>query len=173
VSTSSSLPRNPPIDPAMTNNDVLRRIRYTFDFSDEEMMALFTRGGRDATRAEVSDWLKRDEDAAFQPLADVDLARFLDGLIIAKRGPRPGPPRPPETTLTNNIILAKLRIALSLRSEDVIELLASAGFVVSAHELSALARKPSHRSYRPCQDQLLRKLLQGIQARYRDGEPEG
>lgn len=158
----------------MTNNDVLRRVRYIFDYGDDRMIAVFGQGGRTVCRAEVSDWLKQDDHEAFQPLADVDLASFLDGLIVALRGPRDGAPRPPEARLTNNIVLRKLRIALSLRSEDIVALLASVGFTVSTHELSALARKPGHRSYRPCQDQLLRKLLQGLQLQQRGtGADEG
>ncbi len=151
----------------MTNNDVLRRLRYTFDYDDDRMIALFGLGDRVVTRAEVSDWLKSDHDPAFTPLQDADLGRFLDGLIVAHRGPRDGPARPPDKRLTNNIVLTKLKIALSLRSEDIIELLASVGFSASAHELSAFARRPQHRSYRPCQDQLLRKLLQGLQLKHR------
>lgn len=156
----------------MTTNDVLRRVRYMFDFGDDEMIAIFAHAGRTVTRAEVSDWLKRDEDPSFQAMRDVDLATFLDGLIIEKRGRKDGPPRVPEEHLTNNIILAKLKIALSLKSDDMIALLDSVGFSVSKHELTALSRRRGHKHFRECQDQLLRKLLQGLQRKLRPQAPD-
>ncbi len=151
----------------MNNNDILRRIRYVFDFGDTEMIAIFAHADRVVTRAEVSDWLKRDDDPAFQAFTDPDLATFLNGLIIEKRGKSDGPPRAPETRLTNNIILTKLKIALALKSDDMIAILALAEFPVSKHELTALSRKPGHKHFRECQDQLLRNFLQGMQRKYR------
>ena len=46
----------------MTNNDVLRRIRYTFNFDDTKMIHIFGLGGLQVTRAQNSDWLKKDDD---------------------------------------------------------------------------------------------------------------
>ena len=48
----------------MTNNDILRRLRFTFDFNDETVMNLFCDGGIEVTRAEISDWMKKEEDEA-------------------------------------------------------------------------------------------------------------
>ena len=61
----------------MTKNDILRRIRYTFDFNDEKMIAIFALANHKATRAEISDWMKREEDPAYKPLYDDELAVFL------------------------------------------------------------------------------------------------
>ncbi len=107
----------------VTNNDILRRIRYAFDFDDSKMMALFSLGGEEATRAEVSDWLKKDDDPAYQSLNDKKLISFLDGLIEDRRGKREGPPPPPEEFLNNNIILRKLKIALNLKDDDILDIL--------------------------------------------------
>ncbi len=46
----------------MNNNDVLRRIRYTFNIDDTKMITLFGHGGVEVTRAEISNWLKKDDD---------------------------------------------------------------------------------------------------------------
>lgn len=97
----------------MTNNDVLRRIRYTFDFSDTQMIALFALADCEVTRGQISDWLKKEEDPAYQNLSDTLLATFLNGLIIDKRGKREGPQPVPEKRLNNNLIFRKLRIALT------------------------------------------------------------
>ena len=151
----------------MTNNDVLRRLRYIFDLNDNKMMALFSLGGTPVSRAQMSDWLKKDEDEAFALCSDVDLATFLNGFIIDKRGKREGPPMVAETELTNNAILAKLKIALELRAEDMLDLLQTAGMTLSKPELSAFFRKPGHKHYRQAKDQVLRNVLKGLQQKYR------
>ena len=69
----------------MTNNDVLRRIRYTFAFNDDSMIAIFKEAGYAATREEISDWLKKDEEETFKSCDDVLLATFLNGLINFKQ----------------------------------------------------------------------------------------
>ena len=151
----------------MTNNDILRRIRYIFDFGDSKMIALFDLAGHQVTREQISDWLKKDDDAAFQKCLDTQLAIFLNGLIIDRRGKREGPQPKPEKHLTNNIIFMKLKIALNLKAEDILEILALVDVKISKHELSALFRKPGNRQYRDCQYQMLRNFLQGAQLKYR------
>jgi len=154
----------------MTNNDVLRRIRYSFDLDDSKMIAVFGLGDLDVTREQISDWLKKDEDPAFKECSDTEMARFLNGFIIDRRGKKEGPKPEPEKRLTNNIIFRKLKIALDLKSEDVLELLEPSDVSLSRHELSAFFRKPKHKHYRVCQDQVLRYFLKGIQHKYRDEE---
>ena len=152
----------------MNNNDILRRIRYTFDFDDSKMIKLFALADYKATREQISDWLKKDEDPAFQKCSDTELAIFLNGLIIDRRGKKDGPQPKPEQRLTNNIIFMKLKIALDLKSEDVLEILNLADVQISKHELSAFFRKPDHKHYRECKDQILRNFLNGMQLKYRD-----
>jgi uncharacterized protein YehS (DUF1456 family) len=151
----------------MTNNDVLRRIRYTFNFDDTKVIAIFGLGGLEVTRAEISDWLKKEDDPDYRSCSDVQLASFLNGLIIDKRGQKDGPPTPPETSLTNNIIFRKLKIALNLQADEVLALIKRADFSMSKHELSAFFRKPGHKHYRECKDQVLRYFLKGVQLKYR------
>lgn len=147
----------------MTNNDVLRRIRYTFDFDDSKVIAIFGLAGLEVTRAEISDWLKKDDDPDYKSCSDIQLATFLNGLIIEKRGKKDGPQPEPEKTLNNNIIFRKLKIALNLQAEDVIKLLKKSDFRISKHELSAFFRRPDHKHYRECKDQVLRYFLKGLQ----------
>ncbi|MDH5299074.1 MAG: DUF1456 family protein, partial [Desulfobulbaceae bacterium] len=77
-------------------NDILRRIRYAFDFDDSKMIALFGLADCQVTRAQISDWLKKDDDPAFQEFSDMQLAIFLNGLINDRRGKKEGPPPEPE-----------------------------------------------------------------------------
>ncbi|MDX2416427.1 MAG: DUF1456 family protein [Xanthomonadales bacterium] len=151
----------------MTNNDVLRRIRYTFNFDDSKMIAIFSLADLEVTRAEISNWLKKDDDPDYQKCSDVTLAIFLNGLINDKRGKKEGPQPEPETSLSNNIIFRKLKIALNLQAEDVLMLLKQADFSISKHELSAFFRRPGHKHYRECKDQVLRYFLKGVQLKYR------
>jgi len=151
----------------MTNNDILRSIRYTFDFSDSKMISLFALADQVVTRAQVSDWLKREDDPAYQECEDVLLATFLNGLINDKRGKQEGDQPIPEDRVSNNIVLRKLKIALDLKADDILALLESADFPISKHELSALFRKADHKHFRHCNDQILRNFLKGLQLKYR------
>ena len=156
----------------MVNNDILRRLRYTFDFDDNKMISLFKLADFPVTRQLVSDWLKKEDDPAYQNCSDTQLAIFLNGLIIHKRGKREGPQPEPEKRLSNNIILTKLKIALNFKAEDMLDVFALAETPVSKPELSAFFRKPGHKHYRECKDQLLRKFLQGLQLKYRPSSEE-
>ena len=151
----------------MNNNDVLRRIRYTFNFDDSKMMVVFGSGGLEVNRAEISDWLKKDDDPDYQKCSDQQLATFLNGLIIDKRGKKDGPQPEPEKQLSNNIVFRKLKIALNLQADEVLSLVNQADFRISKHELSAFFRKPGHKHYRECKDQVLRNFLKGMQLKYR------
>jgi uncharacterized protein YehS (DUF1456 family) len=64
--------------------------------------------------------------------------------------------------LTNNDILKKIRVALELKDEDIIEILKLSDFEVTKSELNALFRKPDHPNYKQCGDQLLRNFLNGL-----------
>ncbi len=150
----------------LTNNDILRRLRYTFNFHDKKMIAIFALAGAAVTREQISQWLKKDTDNDYAACTDVLLATFLNGLIIEKRGKKSGPQPIPEKRLTNNIILTKLKIAFNLQAEDIIDLLSAVDFRLSKPELSAFSRKADHKHYRLCKDQILRNLLQGIDKKY-------
>ena len=157
----------------MKNNDILRRIRFVFNFDDTKMMKLCSSSEKKVTRAEISDWLKRDDDIGHKEMEDVELAIFLNHFIEEKRGKRDGPAPDPEKRLSNNAVFMKLKIALNLKAEDVLDILSTAGFKLGKHELSAFFRKPGHKHFRECKDQVLRNFLQGMQDKYRkDVEPK-
>ena len=150
----------------MDNNDILRRMRFIFDFSDSRIIEIFGLGNLQVTRAQISDWLKKEDDLAFQAINDQQMAIFLNGFICLKRGKKEGMQPKPEKRLNNNIILRKLKIGLNLRDEDVLAILKLVGKDISKHELSAFFRNPEHEKYRSCKDQILRNFLQGIKIKY-------
>lgn len=156
----------------MTNNDVLRRLRYTFDFSDSKMIELFKLMDVEVDREQISNWLKKDDDESYVNCTDKQFATFLNGLIIDKRGKQEGPLPEIENRLNNNIVLRKLKIALNLQNDEVLNLLTQAGLSLSKHELSAFFRRADHKHYRACKDQVLRNFLQAIQLKYRSDTDE-
>ncbi|NQZ53093.1 MAG: DUF1456 family protein [Piscirickettsiaceae bacterium] len=156
----------------MTNNDVLRRIRYILDLNDSKMMAIFALAELDVTRGQISNWLKKDDDPDYKNCSDVQIATFLNGLINERRGKREGEQPQPEKKINNNIIFRKLKIAFDLKDEDILEILLLADLRISKHELSAFFRRADHKHFRQCKDQILRNFLHGLQLMYRaeDGE---
>ena len=152
----------------MINNDVIRRIRYIFELSDSKMIEIFALADCEVPRAQISDWLKKDDDEAFQPINDKQLAIFLNGFINLKRGKKEGVQPPPEKSLNNNIVFRKLKIALNLKDVDILDILESVDVHISKHELSAFFRNPTQEQYRLCKDQILRNFIYGLQLKYRD-----
>lgn len=162
-------------DNTLISNDILRRVRYTFDYSDLKMIEIFALADLKVTREEVSNWLKRDDDPAFVSCSDLELATFLNGMISDRRGKKEGAQPVPEEKLTNNIIFKKLKIALNLQTDGILEIMGLADLRVSKHELTAFFRRPDQKNYRVCKDQILRNFLKGLQFKYRDRtgeEPE-
>lgn len=136
------------------------------------MMDIFKVVDQTATRSEISSWLKKEEDQDYVECSHISFSHFLNGFIIKKRGAKEGPLPAPSSRVTNNLVLKKLKIALDLKSDDVIALLESGGQSISSHEVTAFFRKPDHRNFRKCKDQVLRKFLKGLQLKYRPN-PEG
>lgn len=154
----------------MINNDVLRSIRYALDLSDAKVVEMIKLAEREIEQADVTNLLKKEDEEGFVECGDDVLASFLDGLIIHKRGKmesKPDQHKKPESRLTNNAILKKLRVAFELKEEDMHKVLELAGFRVSKPELSALFRMKGHKNYRACGDQLLRNFLKGLVIRHR------
>ena len=156
----------------MTNNDFLRRFRYALNIKDNTMIQIFKKGNITLTREDVIDYLKKDIDEGFKKLTNNDLIHFLDGLIIQKRGKREDGTPIPQIKVTknnlNNIILRKLRIALSFKSYDMINVFKLGGIEISESELSALFRSEDHKNYKECGDKYVRVFLKGLTEYYRN-----
>lgn len=153
----------------MTNNDILRRLRYILNIKDTKIIKILSLVGYQVPLPRVVSWLKKEESDDFTVCSDKDLIAFLDGLIIEKRGkkeePKDAKPKPPQK-LNNNLIFLKLKIAFDLKSDDVLDILELSEYNISSSELSAFFRKNTHRHYRACKDQILRKFLKGLQLKY-------
>ena len=156
----------------MTNNDFLRRLRYALNIKDNIMVQIFKKGNLIVTREDVLDYLKRDTDEGFKKLNNNDLIAFLDGLIIQKRGKKEDGTLVPQIKVTknnlNNVLLRKLRIALSFKSYDMIKIFKLGGVEISEGELSALFRSEDHKNYKECGDKYIRVFLKGLTEFYRN-----
>lgn len=64
--------------------------------------------------------------------------------------------------MTNNDILKKLRVALQLRDEQIVEILELVDFRISKGELGNFFRNVDHPKYMECGDQILRNFLNGL-----------
>lgn len=158
------------------NNYCLRRLRYAFAFNDKQMLAIFLEMNFKLTLKELQTYLLKEDDEKFVLLPDYILTIFLDGFIQYKRGKREGAEElsqkervelSKKERLNNNMIVNKIKIALSLKAEELIDILMLADFRISKGELSAFFRKTEHRNYRECGNQFLRNLLTGMTTKYR------
>lgn len=155
----------------MNNNDVLRRLRYALDISNPVMIDIFQLSGCSLEQPTLIKLLKKEEEEEFIACSNPLMSLFLDGLIVHKRGRRDseaGQPPKPDAALNNNAILKKLRIALDLKEDDMLALMALAGVTISKSELSALFRNKGHKHFKECGDQFLRNFLQGLTIKNRN-----
>jgi uncharacterized protein YehS (DUF1456 family) len=159
----------------LINNDVLRRLRYALNITDLKVGELFKLAGYEIERQELESIFKKEDEPGYIECGDEVMDRFLEGLVISRRGkkeesdagkPLAGKPLA-RTRLSNNDILKRIRIALELRDDDIIGIMALAGVELSKSELTALFRKRGHPNFRDCGDQFLRNFLVGLTAKYR------
>lgn len=64
--------------------------------------------------------------------------------------------------MTNNDIFKKLRVALQLRDDQIVEILELVDFRISKGEIGNFFRTEDHPKYVECQDQVLRNFLNGL-----------
>ncbi|WP_002151530.1 DUF1456 family protein [Bacillus cereus] len=174
---------------AISNNDILIRVRYALDIKDTDMVEIFKLGGVEVTKEEVRKMLTKLKNSYYDEVDDIDvveydyeikcnnvmLESFLNGFITFKRGkqdPKPGQSDKQAMSLksngsVNNLVLKKLKIALSLTSEDMLDILEDVGVIVTKGELSALLRKEGHKNYKECGDRYARNFLKGLAVSYR------
>ncbi|MGF2055093.1 DUF1456 family protein [Vagococcus fluvialis] len=154
----------------MNNNDRLTRLRYALDIKDQDMIEIFRLGGVTISREDYLALLKKiDEDNYEKDLEDEVFERFLNGMIISQRGVKEGdkPVYELRQGNANNIFLKKLKIALSLTTDKMLEIWADEGITISKSELSAFLRKEGHKNYKTCGDNFTRNFLKGLMKEYR------
>jgi len=173
----------------MNNNDRLVRLRYALDLKDAEMVEIFKLGDTDVSVGDVRYLLSKQDDSEIEDDDDEysenhykkectnrQFESFLNGLIVYKRGrqmSKTGEPVKMTYALkhdkdVNNILLKKVKVALKLTNEDMLDILDDTGVHISKGELSAVLRKEDHRNYQECGDRYARNFLKGLAMKYRD-----
>lgn len=75
--------------------------------------------------------------------------------------------------MSNNDIMKKLRVALKLNDQEIVEILKLVDFSITRAELGAIFRNKEHENFKPCGDQILRNFLNGLIIYKRGPKPEG
>jgi len=151
----------------MNNTDRLIKISNALAFETLDIVEMFELSDVEISEEAVEHIFKDNGEKQIQYEM---LEAFLNGIIVFNRGERklkPGeekrkPMEIADPRSTNNIVLKKLKIAFSLSSEDMLNLIQSGGVVVSKDKLSALFRKEGHKSYKYCKDIYVEGLLKAL-----------
>ena len=174
----------------MNNNDILIRLRYALDIKDSDMIEIFNLGGINVSKEELLrillnpkkyDDFKIEEDGFIaskdmKKLNNHMLESFFNGFIILKRGKQEKSSSESEkhnfmikdNKSVNNVMLKKIKIALSLTGEDMLDIFELSGITLSKSELSAVLRREGQRNYKECGDRYARNFLKGLAIKYRN-----
>jgi uncharacterized protein YehS (DUF1456 family) len=150
----------------MVSNDILRSVRYILKMNNNDLVRIFALGEVEVTAEQLAPWLRKEDEEGFVRCPDILLSRFLNGLIYEKRGrDESAPALAVERRINNNIMLKKLRIAFSLKTDDILAILTQQQFRIGMAEITAMMRAPEHKNFRECGDQFLRYFLRGLAVR--------
>ncbi|HCC5837100.1 YehS family protein [Citrobacter farmeri] len=150
----------------MLSNDILRSLRYTLKANNNDMVRILALADMESTSANFDTWMTKEDEEGFVRCPDIILSGFLNGLIYEKRGKDDSAPELAlERRVNNNTVLKKLRIAFSLKTDDIQAIMTQQNVRVSMPEITAMMRAVDHKNYRECGDQFLRYFLRGLVAR--------
>jgi len=166
----------------MNNNDRLRYLSNALALTQEEMIEIFSLGGLTVT-AEQMELLRTaipeeevEETVAVEKCDYPTLESFLNGYVTFKRGEpttTTGESEKRPLTMTgknvNNVMIKKLKVALSLSNEDLIDMFEEAGMSLTKGELTPIFRKEGHKHYKKCSDRMIMTLIDGIGIITREG----
>lgn len=140
----------------MNNNDRLLRLRYAIDLKDRDLIKAFELGGVPLTKEEARAVLTKVQDkhegdaeknVYEKALNNQVFDAFLNGLILLARGPQKEKPagiavqQSKNIKHINNVLLKKLKIALSMTTEDILAIFAEVELYPSKGEIGAFLRK--------------------------------
>jgi len=152
-------------------NDILYRVTKALNLTHDEIVEIYALEGYGMSKEHLTALLRREREHGFKPCSYEILGIFLDGLIAFRRGPSPQKPDNHETlSLTNNLILKKLRIALELKEAETEIVFGLGDATLSKQELKSLFRKEDHKNFKVCSDALLMAFLEGLDEFYYSGE---
>ncbi|MFK7860481.1 MAG: DUF1456 family protein [Granulosicoccus sp.] len=160
----------------MDSNDLNRRLRYALSLDDAAVVDLFRLAEYPIDIDKISAWRLKESDEGYRVCPPEAPLAMLNGLIIQRRGVRDNDasstsdnrttsrivPEPKQEFVDNNMVMKQIRIALTLKTDEVHSLILLGGGKLGKSEVNALFRKPLARNYRRCGDQVLRWFLAGL-----------
>ena len=73
----------------LTNNDILKKLRVAHKLRNEDIIDILKLVDFEITKGATGDLFRKEDHPGFEEAGDQILRKFLDGLIIKLRGPRP------------------------------------------------------------------------------------
>ena len=73
---------------ALTNNDILKKLRVALKMRDDDIVKVLSLVDFEITKSELGAFFRSVDHPKYMECHDQILRKFLNGLIIYKRGPR-------------------------------------------------------------------------------------
>jgi uncharacterized protein YehS (DUF1456 family) len=73
----------------LTNNDILKKLRVAHKLRNEDIIEILKLVDFEISKGALGDLFRNEDQPGFEEAGDQVLRKFLDGLIIKLRGPRP------------------------------------------------------------------------------------
>lgn len=153
----------------MKTNKILKKIVEALSLKDADIQSIFKLENNPVEIDYISNMFIDEKKDDFISCSYDELGLFLDGLIKSKRGMSNNNKKNDIVELSNNVILKKIRVALELKSSELVMLFALVDVELKVHEINSLFRKEGTKNYKVCSDQLLYLFLEGLDEFYYDG----
>ena len=73
----------------LTNNDILKKLRVAHKLRNDDIIDILKLVNFEISKGALGDLFRNEDHPGFEEAGDQILRKFLDGLIIKLRGPRP------------------------------------------------------------------------------------
>ena len=73
----------------LSNNDILKKLRVAHKMRNEDIIEVLKLADFEITKGALGDMFRKHDHPNYESAGDQILRKFLDGLIIKLRGPRP------------------------------------------------------------------------------------
>ncbi|MBT6326681.1 MAG: DUF1456 family protein [Bdellovibrionales bacterium] len=74
---------------ALTNNDILKKLRVALAYRDDDIIEVLKLVDFNISKSELSALFRKDDHEKYMECGDQILRNFLNGLVLKLRGPRP------------------------------------------------------------------------------------
>lgn len=143
---------------------IFKKAVKALNINKEELPEILKFGDVEISSEEIENIFTLNEDT--ENIEDKYLAAFLNGYIVFRRGPSDKAQKPEfdvsHRRSIGNIVLKKLKIALSFTTEDMLDIFLEGDMEITKGELSPYFRKEGHKHYKYCTDEMLEAFFLGL-----------